>query len=284
MSCGPSGTPDRWKRNGAREAAGSRSPTWVLHVAADADEVNHHLAELRAAGMLGTAEVDGRTDVYFPRQVVDLDLAGTWEAIPDRDWHTQWREGLTPVTAGRWTITPPWHATGATGEVVIDPGQAFGTGHHETTVWCLRALDDVAVEGRRVLDLGTGSGVLAIAAARRGARVVAVDIDPLAVEATVVNAQRNGTRIDVRLGNVGAVVGERFDVVVANLDSATLKRLAVALAALLVGNGTLIASGIGNENIAAVARAMRDAGLQVATTGGAEWSLLLAHHPRAARR
>ena len=261
----------------------STGSTWVLHATAGPDEVDLHLAELRGAGMLGSAEVDGRVDVYFPRCVAGLSLPGVWERIPDRDWHALWREGLTPVAAGQWIITPSWHATGAGNEVVIDPGQAFGTGHHETTVWCLRALDEVPVEGRRLLDLGTGSGVLAITAARRGARVVAVDIDPLAVAATVANTRRNHTSIDVRLGDVDVVAGERFDVIVANLDSATLTRLAQALSALLDDHGTLVASGIGNDNSAAVATAMRAAGLQVTTTAGTEWSLLRAR-PDPARR
>ena len=261
---------------GERSEPGGRGSTWVLHVAADLDEVNRHWADLSAADMLGAAEVDGGTDVYFPRRVADLALTGAWEEIPDRDWHTRWREGLTPVRAGRWTVTPPWHATGAIDELVIDPGQAFGTGHHETTVACLRALDETALEGRRVLDLGTGTAVLAIAAARRGARVVAVDIDPLAIDAARANAARNDVPIDARLGGIEAVDGERFDVVVANLDSATLTRLAVGLAGALSDAGELIASGVGNPRAAQVAGALRAAGLETVTTIGDEWALLRA--------
>ena len=254
----------------------STSSTWVLHAGADAEEVNRHLAELRAAGMLGTVEVDGGTDVYFPRRVDGLAITGAWEEIPDRDWHAQWRAGLRPVVAGRWTVTPSWHATGDDDELVIDPGQAFGTGHHETTAWCLRAIDELALSGRRVLDLGTGSGVLAIAAARRGAWVVAVDIDPLAVEAAVANARRNRVTVDVRRGGADAVAGEHFDVVLANLDSATLCRSAGTLAGLLTPDGTLIASGVGNERQVTVTAALRAAGLDVSASAGTEWSLLRA--------
>ena len=76
------------------------------------DEVDRHWATLTAAGMIGAAEVDGRAGVYFPHRVDDLAVPGTWEHIPDRDWHEQWRDGLTPVRAGRWTVTPSWLATG----------------------------------------------------------------------------------------------------------------------------------------------------------------------------
>jgi ribosomal protein L11 methyltransferase len=238
--------------------------------------VNRHWADLSAAGTLGAAELDGRTDVYFPTRVADLGLTGAWEEIPDQDWHARWREGLTPVRAGRWTVTPSWHATGADTELVIDPGQAFGTGHHETTVTCLEALDDLPLAGRRLLDLGTGTAILAIAAARRGADVVAVDLDPLAVHAAQENAERNGVRLDVRLGGIGTVDGERFDVVVANLDSATLTGLAPGLAALLSAGGHLIASGVGNARASHVVDALRNAGLNVSATTGHEWSLLRA--------
>ncbi|HSK91476.1 MAG TPA: 50S ribosomal protein L11 methyltransferase [Euzebyales bacterium] len=250
--------------------------TWVLHVAADLDEVNRHWAALVEAGMLGAAEIDGHTAVYFAQRATDLGLAGEWERIAHQDWHARWRAGLAPVVAGRWTVTPTWHATGAAHELVIDPGQAFGTGHHETTVSCLRALDELPLPGRRLLDLGTGSGILAIAAARRGARVVAVDTDPLAVDAAHANAQRNGVALDLRLGDNGTVAGERFDVVVANLDTPTLTRLADELAGLLARDGTLILSGVGNDNAAAVAGALRDAGLDVTTTTGVEWALVRA--------
>ena len=251
--------------------------TWILHTAAGVDEVNHHLAALTAADMLGTVEVDGGTDVYVPQRVADLPIAGSWEHVADRDWHARWRERLTPVTAGRWVITPSWLASGADDELVIDPGQAFGTGHHETTAACLRALDDVTVDGRAVLDLGTGSGVLAIAAARRGAQpVVAVDTDPLAVAAARDNARRNRAPVDVRHGDVEVVTGERFDVVVANLDTATLTRLAPTARSLLADGGILIASGVANAHADTVADALRDAGLPAQVTVGDEWCVLRA--------
>ena len=257
-------------------AAPEQHSTWVLHVAESLDEVNRHWAALTAAGMIGAAEIDGRADVYFPRRVPDLALSGWWTQIEDRDWHEQWRAGLRPVAAGPWTITPSWLATGGDDEVVIDPGQAFGTGHHETTAQCLEALDALELEGRTLLDVGTGSGVLAIAAARRGATVLAVDTDPLAVDATQANALRNGAEIEIALGSVEHAADRRFDVVVANLDTDMLVRLAARVAAALAPGGVLVASGVSNERVDEATRALHSAELRVTSASGREWSLLRA--------
>lgn len=248
--------------------------TWVLHVDADLDEANRHWRALTAAGMLGAAEVDGRAQLYFPRHVADLGLPGRWERLAGHDWNERWRAGLTPVTAGRWTVTPSWLATGAAGELLIDPGQAFGTGHHETTLGCLEALDRVPLNGRTLLDVGTGTGILAIAAATGGAMVTAVDVDALAVDAAHANARRNGVAIALIRGGPDATAGDTFDVVVANLDSATIRRLADRLAAALAPDGLLIAGGISNEHADEVARALRGVGLDVTSEPGREWSLL----------
>ncbi|CAN5875158.1 50S ribosomal protein L11 methyltransferase [soil metagenome] len=262
-------------------------PTWALHVTGDLDEVNRHWAALDAAGMRAAAEVDGRAIVYFDDRCADPPIAGRWEHVADRDWHERWRAGLTPVRAGRWTVTPSWLTAGGQtsgsgsdrshgDELVIDPGQAFGTGHHETTVACLEALDEVPLAGRTVLDVGTGTGVLAIAAARAGATATAVDVDPLATAAARDNAARNQVDISVCTGGVEHVAGRTFDVVVANLDSATLMSVASALRSALAGGGLLIASGVSNERSDEVTTALTSVGLAVTATAGTEWSLLRA--------
>lgn len=248
--------------------------TWVLHVDGDLDEVNRHWPELSGAGMVGAAEVDGRADVYFPERVDGLTLLGRWEQVPDRDWHERWRAGLTPVHAGRWTVTPSWLATGEDDELVIDPGQAFGTGHHETTLACLAALGAVDLAGRTLLDVGTGTGVLAIAAARAGAHATGVDTDPLAVEAATANAGRNDVAVEVLAGDIDLIAGRRFDVVVANLDSDTLQSVAGQLQAALADDGLLLGSGVSNERADEVAATLRAAGLDVEPATGGEWSLL----------
>lgn len=254
--------------------------TWVLHVDASLDEVNQQWAALTSAGMIGAAEIDGRTAVYFRERAADPGVAGRWERLADRDWHERWRLGLTPVHAGRWTVTPSWLATGADDEIVIDPGQAFGTGHHETTAACLRALDALALDGRAVLDVGTGTGVLAIAAAKAGAYVTAVDVDPVAVTAARANAARNGVVIDVLPGGPDAAPAAAFDVLVANLDTATVVATAAAHHVAARARGVLIASGVSNARRHEAQTALTRAGFDVTATPGAEWTVL--HCRRAA--
>jgi ribosomal protein L11 methyltransferase len=251
-------------------------PTWALHVDTDLEEVNRHWVALDAAGMRGAAEVQGQAIVYFDERPDHAPLAGRWERVVERDWHERWRAGLTAVRAGRWTVTPSWLATGADEELVIDPGQAFGTGDHETTAGCLHALDRMSLAGRTLLDVGTGTGVLAIAAARAGATVTAVDVDPLATTAARDNARRNRVVIDIATTGLDGVVGQTFDVVVANLDSATLMTNANALRQVLNEGGRLVAGGVSNPRSDEVRAALTAAGLTVTVEPGAEWSLLRA--------
>lgn len=111
------------------------------------------------------------------------------------DWDTRWRAFHRPVRAGGFVVRAPWHAAEGSEDIVIDPGQAFGTGGHATTRLCLEALASLA-PGGPLADLGCGSGVLAIAAARAGwGPVAALDFDPLAVDATVQNAEVNGVTL-----------------------------------------------------------------------------------------
>jgi ribosomal protein L11 methyltransferase len=147
----------------------------------------------------------------------------------------------------------------------IDPGMAFGTGQHPTTAMCLRALEDHVRTGSIVLDLGCGSGILAIAAAKLGAeQVLALDIDPNAVRAARENAAANSVAdvIDVREGTLDAAGGP-FDVVVANISGLTLERLAVQLVRSLTPGGSLITSGFLEDAVAGLSCAFEAAGLTV---------------------
>ena len=169
-------------------------------------------------------------------------------AVEDHDWVrlTQAQFGPCRITEGFW-IVPTWSEVPSEARQVIrlDPGRAFGTGTHPTTRMCLRWIAEHGNAGTawpRALDYGCGSGVLAIAASRFGAREVdAVDVDPTAVETTRANALANG--VVVRAGAPDIAAG-RYALVVANILAAPLELLAPALAALVAEGGDLVLSGI----------------------------------------
>jgi ribosomal protein L11 methyltransferase len=178
-----------------------------------------------------------------------LGLEASLAEIPDRDWGETWKAGLGPSAVGRVFVRPSWidvPAPPGTVEVVLDPGMAFGTGTHPTTRLCLEALGDILREepGSDVLDVGTGSGLLAIAAKKLGAtRVVGTEEDPVALRVAEENACRNGVVLELRLEPPDAVPG-RFPVVVANILANTLVALASALAPRIAPGGLLLLAGI----------------------------------------
>ena len=185
--------------------------------------------------------------------------------VDDKDWLESWKAEFVPSRSGAFLVRPTWSEAipGDAVELVLDPGVAFGTGLHPTTQQCLEALSALALEGKSVLDVGTGSGILAIAAAKRGASpVVAVDTDTLAVDAARENAVRNGVAIPVGRGSAADVPG-RFDIVVANIVSAVLQRIAPDLAARLAGGGTLLVAGISAPAERETRAAFAQAGLSV---------------------
>ena len=198
----------------------------------------------------------------------------TTRIVHEADWAEAWKAHFPVLRIGRRiVIKPTWREhEPRDGDVVLDldPGMAFGTGLHPTTRLCLIALEWIADQGRlqgaRVLDVGCGSGILSIAAAKLGAQSVdSVDIDPIAIEATTTNAARNGLSHVIR-ARVGSLPTERvpFDVVAANLIASVLIDLAPELAAEVHRDGTLIASGIfvdrERDVRAAFARARLDVG------------------------
>jgi len=202
--------------------------------------------------------------------------------VREADWAEAWKSHFPVLRVGRrMVIRPTWRRhRRQPGDVVLslDPGMAFGTGLHPTTRLCLAALETLADEGRvaggpagtaRVLDVGCGSGILAIAAGKLGARdLLGVDTDPIAVESTLANARLNGLtrRIRVRQGSVPT--GEPpFDLVLANLIASLLVQLAPDLRAQLAPGGRILASGIFRDREADVVAAFAAAGL----TMGRRW-------------
>lgn len=183
--------------------------------------------------------------------------------LPDDDWVARSQAALKAVQIGGIIVAPPWDVphtgrlkplspaeAGATGlrrplVIVIRPSMGFGTGHHATTRLCLSALQQVPVQGRTVLDLGTGSGLLAIAASRLGAgRVVAIDDDPQAIQAAGENLGLNrGADVALRAGDVRADARGPFDIVLANLTGALLRESGARLRNLAGPGAHLILSG-----------------------------------------
>lgn len=282
-------------------------PTWSLTV-----ETEAALAEERSADLfeLGASGVEVRDGEGTPMPGVPTPPAGrallvAWFAereaaeaarrtaggdlaeVPDEDWGEGWKKDLRPLDVGRVRVRPSWidePAPPGAVEVVLDPGMAFGTGSHATTSLCLAALSDVlgARPGASVLDVGTGSGLLAIAAEKLGAgRVAANDNDPVAVEVARENAARNGARVDLTLEPVDRIPGT-FDVVVANILANVLVELAPVLAAKVAPGGVLLLSGILGPQEEEVRRAHLAEGLVPAPGGDrrqGEWSLLALRRP-----
>jgi ribosomal protein L11 methyltransferase len=190
--------------------------------------------------------------------------------VDDADWTDAWREHYVAQRIGRVVIVPSWvDEVVAPGEVAItlDPGMAFGTGLHPTTRGCLELLQQVDPMRSPVLDVGCGSGILALAALRLGAEhAVGIDTDPLAIDAARANAERNGLggRFDLVAGQLTETPDRRYPLAMANLVAALLATLAPRLAAHLAPEGILLASGIIAPRADEVVHAMADAGLAVA--------------------
>ena len=224
------------------------------------DDAEIVAARLWAAGALGVQELPTRLVGWFDTRDDDVPPGGTWSQEPARDWLAAWRASIDPVVAGRVHVVPTWlveeHTT-PDGHVrlVLDPGIAFGSGHHATTRMALEAVERAAPAGARVLDVGAGSGILqaalapgdrvldvgcgtgilAIAAVLLGAgEVEAVDVDADAVVATRRNAAANEVGLTALLGGVEAASGPA-DVVLANLLTPVLHDLATELVAAVAG-------------------------------------------------
>ena len=209
-------------------------------------------------------------------QTAPLQRPAVWREareLAEADWRDSWKKYFGIQRIGRnVVIAPSWiEYADRPGEKVIriDPGMAFGTGQHQTTAMCLTALEEFVTGGASVLDLGCGSGILAIAASKLGAgRVLAIDIDEQAVKAASENTAGNGVSVEVREGSLDAEAPstERFDIVVANISGVALERLASAIAAALNGGGRLIASGFLDDRVDGLRDTFATAGLTVERT------------------
>ncbi len=242
------------------------------------------------AAIAGAREALGHLQAFGLRPIGELET----RIVHESDWAEAWKRHFPVLRVGRrFVIRPTWRRhRPAPGDVILalDPGMAFGTGLHPTTRLCLAALERLADEGRlahgsardgtaRVLDLGCGSGILAIAAGRLGAgELLGLDIDPIAVEATLANARRNrlARRLRARRGSLPSGAGP-WDVVVANLVASLLVDLAGSLGHELRPGGVLVASGIFIDREADVRVALGSAGVAVRERSAeGDWVALVA--------
>ena len=243
----------------------------------------------------GAAAALRRLEIHPSLTLTSLD-------VPDEDWARRSQANLRAIAVGRITVAPPWDVPDAasrhsypgsriadcvtdhqgpgsripdpvTGQIVIviDPSMGFGTGHHQTTRLCLSLLQSIEITGRRLIDVGTGSGVLAIAAAKLGARsVTAMDNDSDALHNARENVERNAVIVEIVQADLAAFTAAPADIVVANLTAAVLRHHASTLRRLVAPHGVLIISGFSPEELADVT-APFDA-REVRTAAEAEWA------------
>ncbi|HEX2054853.1 MAG TPA: 50S ribosomal protein L11 methyltransferase [Nitrospiraceae bacterium] len=266
---------------------------WVevtVRTSADPAEV---LSLLDDSAVSGAWQEEGVLHIYCPApawktdRLTDLQkiLAGLGHpvtqqdiavgALADRDWNESWAQTVQPVRIGRVVIRPSWHPVDlAAGQVelVIDPAQAFGTGHHATTQLLIEWLQEVIHGGETVLDVGTGTGILAMIALRLGAeRAIGIDHDPVAIDCAREYAKRNGfsSSLKFKLGSIAAQLeGAAIpaDVLVANLDRQTILDMSEGLAWHAERGTTLLLSGLLTEQLPEIDRALSYNGIYVRST------------------
>jgi ribosomal protein L11 methyltransferase len=234
-------------------------------------------------------------DAEFLTQLIGLEV--TAEALPDQDWIRKSQEGLPPVRAGRFFVHGAHDAGVVPSGVIpirIEAGLAFGTGHHETTALCLTVLSGLARRRKflNVLDLGCGTGVLAIAAGKLWRRaVVATDIDPVAIEVTRQNARINDSapliRAAVADGLAHPAIRSQapFDLVLANILAGPLTKLAPEIARVVRPESVIVLSGLLRWQEQLVLSFYRALGLRLLSTARqGPWSALVLQHPAERRR
>lgn len=206
------------------------------------------------------------------------------ESVREEDWAENWKQYYKPFRVGeRLVVKPVWEAFDAGADdliIEIDPGMAFGNGTHETTFMCLSLLEAFVKPGDQVLDIGTGSGILALAAGMLGAkRVLAVDLDPVAVRVAEENIRRNGMErvVAARAGDLLAGVDMRAELVVANIIADAIILFSGAAKKHVKPGGAFIASGIIKDRERDVLSALGEAGFTIQqTVYRGEWVAIVA--------
>ncbi|MFZ4619024.1 MAG: 50S ribosomal protein L11 methyltransferase [Bacteroidota bacterium] len=197
-----------------------------------------------------------------------IDHISTTE-IQHRNWNEEWERSIQPIqVSDRFVITPSWHpVTDSTKTIIIiDPKMTFGTGYHETTRLMIRMMEQFIRPGSTVLDVGTGTGILAIAALQLGARhAVGIDIDEWSMDNGIENAQRNHVedKIEIRIGSMDVVTEPSFDIILANIIRNTILDLLDGMLAKVAPNGTILFSGLLTNDRTIIEEALNQRGFNV---------------------
>lgn len=202
-------------------------------------------------------------------------IVTTMHSMETETWMEGWKESFRPITTRLFYVYPPWDENPIPKEYIpikIEPGMAFGTGQHATTQLCLRGLEDLVAEQKdmlvkgRVLDVGTGTGILAIAAEKLGCRSVrGTDVDPDALIAGEANAKANGCQY-IAFSKASVPSGAKAEVVIANILTWVLKELMADLTGAVMPGGALLLSGLLNEDEKSLVELAESMGMQLAQT------------------
>ncbi|MEW9667345.1 50S ribosomal protein L11 methyltransferase [Ammoniphilus sp. 3BR4] len=226
--------------------------------------VNHHIAETVEEIRQRVLSLES-FDIPIGRAEISL------AEVQEEEWATAWKKYYKPVKISeRITITPTWEEYKPESEeeliIELDPGMAFGTGTHPTTVLCIRALEKYVKPGDQVIDVGCGSGVLSIAAARLGASsILAMDLDEIAVKSTFINSEINHVegKINIKQNNLLEGISAPADLIVSNILAEIIVRFVDDAYSLLPSGGLFITSGIISQKEQEVKEALLQAGFQI---------------------
>ncbi len=269
---------------------------------ANDDDVDRIIAEVDAFEPTAVEAIAGGVRIFFPAAQQQTaahahlaasmpDLAVTPLLVPDEQWAERSQAAITPIRVGRVVVTPPWLRDAASSAstasddivIVVQPSMGFGTGHHQSTRLCLALLQRRPLDRLAVLDVGTGSGVLAVAAAMLGATsALGIDVDPDAIDAAIDTVARNDaadrvtmrviditkgplrelrtSNFELRTENAHESAVRSFDLLMGNLTGAMLCRVAARLVAEVAAGGTLIVSGFDLDERDDVVAAFAEAG------------------------
>jgi ribosomal protein L11 methyltransferase len=269
----------------------------VIRTGMDSGEL---MALLDDGESLGAWEADGLVHLFWPEErwnpaslaeiksvLARLGMENSDESlmirtVPDQDWNATWAASLNPIRLGRRIrIRQSWHAPDPLFdgvELVIDPKRAFGTGYHATTQLVVEWLESHLQGGERILDVGTGTGILSMAAIRLGAAsALAIDNDPVAIECAREYRDANGfgQELQLEVASFEDLAPQGYDIVVANLDIRTMPLLCPLLPKLLKPGGAGCLSGLQPQDFDEIAEALAKVGLEIiARTNREEWIAL----------